>query len=191
MRPPLLASATSLNFIAEVVNGLSLPTIVASFSVMVCAEARAGTSENSAVIGTRSFFMAAFIPPYAVNRLRRYSAISSVHVSPCGIALARDTKAWICPGNSRYTTSTPARRSQPSIRGKCVLDAGRKLVLGREPVIDCDDERVGVQGESRAQAVMRLEIALHPAATVEVSHGGQQGGRRVRRINTRGKVPPR
>src|SRR6267143_398504 len=38
LRPPLLASATSLNLTAEVVNGLSLPTIVASLSVTVWAK---------------------------------------------------------------------------------------------------------------------------------------------------------
>src|SRR6266850_2346504 len=59
MRPPLLASATSLNFMAEVVNGLSLPTIVASLSVTVCAGATAGRSSTAAVRSTRKRFIEA------------------------------------------------------------------------------------------------------------------------------------
>ena len=32
---------------------------------------------------------------YPPSRLRRYSAISSVQVMPCGMALVSDTNAWI------------------------------------------------------------------------------------------------
>src|SRR4029453_13974700 len=46
------------------------------------------------------------------SRRRRNSAISSVHATPCGIALVSDTNAWIWPVYSRWTTSTPASRSR-------------------------------------------------------------------------------
>src|SRR5262245_12541906 len=59
MRPPLLASATSLNFIAEVVNGLSLPTIVASLRVTVCAGAALGWSSTAAVRNATKHFIEA------------------------------------------------------------------------------------------------------------------------------------
>src|SRR5262244_2809391 len=59
MRPPLLASATSLNFIAEVVNGLSLPTIVASLRVTVCAGAAPGWSSTAAVRNATKHFIGA------------------------------------------------------------------------------------------------------------------------------------
>jgi hypothetical protein len=34
-------------------------------------------------------------PRYPPSRFRRYSAISSVQVMPCGMALVSDTNAWI------------------------------------------------------------------------------------------------
>src|SRR5262245_38792100 len=46
------------------------------------------------------------------SRLRRKSAISSVAAMPCGMAFVSDTNAWICPGYSRSTTSTPASCSR-------------------------------------------------------------------------------
>src|SRR5215470_10431860 len=69
MRPPLLASATSLNFIAEVVNGLSLPTIVASLRVTVCAGAALGWSSAAAVRNATKHFIGVLViyPPVRIQ----------------------------------------------------------------------------------------------------------------------------
>ena len=76
-------------------------------------------------------------------------------------------------------------RAKPAIRGEAIVDGGRELVLGRQSIIDRNDDRAGTQREPRAQAVVRLEIALHPAAAVEV-----RDHRARRRTDTRGVVDP-
>ena len=65
-------------------------------------------------------------------------------------------------------------RAEPAVGRQAVVDRGGELVLGRQPVVDGHDERAGVLGQARAQPVMGLEVALHPAAAVEVRHGRQR-----------------
>ena len=75
--------------------------------------------------------------------------------------------------------------AEPAVGRQAVLDRGRELVLGRQPVVDGHDERAGALGQPRAQAVMRLEVALHPAAAVKVRHGRQQRPRGGRGVDAR------
>src|SRR5438132_2886999 len=81
-----------------------------------------------------------------------------------------------------------ALRPGPAIRRQAVLDRGRELVLGRQPIVDGHDEHTRVLGQPRAEAVMRLEIALNPAAAVEVRDGGLRRLRGARGVDARGNL---
>ncbi len=53
-------------------------------------------------------------------------------------------------------------------RGVGVVDRGREPVLGREPVVDADDDRAGVVGEQPAHALVGVQVTDHETAAVEV-----------------------
>ena len=55
----------------------------------------------------------------------------------------------------------------PFRRGDDVLDAGGKFVLGREPVIDGNDNELTFVGQLTAHHVMGIEIADDPAAAMK------------------------
>ena len=82
-------------------------------------------------------------------------------------------------------------RAQPAVGGEAVVDRGRELVLRRQPVVHRDDQRARVLRQPRAEPVMRLEIALHPAAAVEVRDGRATACRRARRVDARGDLAGR
>ena len=52
-----------------------------------------------------------------------------------------------------------------------VVDGGRELVLGRQPVIDRNDDAARGVGERAADLVVALQVADHPAAAVEEDQG--------------------
>ena len=52
--------------------------------------------------------------------------------------------------------------------GYAVVDGGRELVLRGQPVVDRHDRAPGAVGEDPTVGVVGVEIAEHPAATVEV-----------------------
>ena len=56
----------------------------------------------------------------------------------------------------------------PLQRRPCIVDSGGELVLGRQPVVDGDDDRGRRVGECAAELVVALQVADHPAAAVEV-----------------------
>src|SRR5262249_60737302 len=76
----------------------------------------------------------------------------------------------------------------PGVGGEAVVDRRRELVLGSQPVVDGHDEHPGVLGQPRAEPVVGLEIALHPAAAVEVRDGRLRSLRGARRIDAGGNV---
>ena len=62
----------------------------------------------------------------------------------------------------------------PGSGGVAVVGRGRVLVLGREPVVDRYDDRVAEFGEQLLTgAVVRVDVAEHPAASVEIHHDWQ------------------
>jgi hypothetical protein len=82
-------------------------------------------------------------------------------------------------------------RSKPAIRGNAVVDRGRELVLGGQTVVDGDHHHVSVLREPRAQAVMCFQIALYPAAAVEVRHRRLQRTTGARGVDARGNLTRR
>jgi hypothetical protein len=60
----------------------------------------------------------------------------------------------------------------PLSRGVAVVEGRRVDVLGREPVVDRDDERAGPVGDAADRVVADVEVADHPAAAVEVHDHG-------------------
>jgi hypothetical protein len=81
----------------------------------------------------------------------------------------------------RVHTQLAAVLADPSIGGETVLHRGGELGLRRQAIVDGHHDDPGAVGDARAEAVMRLEIALHPAAAVEVHQGGARAaaGHRV------------
>ena len=59
-------------------------------------------------------------------------------------------------------------RERPRVGSGCVFDRRRERVLGREAVVDREHVGARVPAQQPAQAVVRVEIAEHEAAAVEV-----------------------
>ena len=55
-----------------------------------------------------------------------------------------------------------------------VLHAGREPVLGRETVVDRDDDAAGRVADRAAHAVVGVEVADHPPAAVEERDDGRR-----------------
>ncbi len=55
-----------------------------------------------------------------------------------------------------------------------VIDGGGKFVLGREPVIDGNDDELAFVGQFPAHHVVGIEIADHPAAAVKEHQAGRE-----------------
>ena len=62
----------------------------------------------------------------------------------------------------------------PAHRGHAVLEPGRKLVLGRQAIVDARQQKVAGQREPPAGAVVRIEAADHPAAAMDVDQAGRR-----------------
>ena len=60
-----------------------------------------------------------------------------------------------------------ALSGDPFGRGDGVVDGGGEFVLGRQPIVDRDDDQLAFIGELAAHHVMGIEIADHPAAAVK------------------------
>ena len=59
-------------------------------------------------------------------------------------------------------------------RGVHVLHGRGCTMLGREPIVNRDDNRLGVARHRPAEAVMRIQIAEHEPATVTEHHRGRR-----------------
>ncbi len=125
------------------------------------------------------------------------------------------TSIWKTTGGppaSRASCATTAARSPPALSpttatrvgspsssvawatdhsqgGERVVDRGRELVLGREPVVDAHDDDPGPVGQHPALVVVGVEVADHEAAAVE--EDGDAEGRVVRgRVDPQGQRTP-
>src|SRR6266851_3760004 len=108
MRPPLFASAISLNLYAEVVKGLSLPTMVASLRVTTWA----GAGEASP--NTMSMTSAARRTMTSLQRRRRGRLSGAVRAVPAGARLAAAGAHHPDPSPSRSPgRGGPAPRAVP------------------------------------------------------------------------------
>ena len=75
-------------------------------------------------------------------------------------------------------------REDPARRGDGVVVRGRERVLGREAVIEREDDDARAVREGPTEAVVRVDRAYDPPAAVEVDDGGGAvGGRAGRRID--------
>src|ERR1019366_9738356 len=68
----------------------------------------------------------------------------------------------------------------PASRGDGVVDAGWKAMLGREPVVDGDDDGPRLTGKRAAGTVMRIDRSENEATSVKPDEGGREG------VGTRG-----
>src|SRR2546425_4948558 len=119
MRPPLFASATSLNLKAEVVNGLSLPTIVASLSVTVCARAAEGASRATAVRNTRKGFIdASTVERVGPGGRSIVSHATARHHGPRPAAGRHDVGGVERAGRHRGPPSERTKQRRESRRGR-------------------------------------------------------------------------
>ena len=86
--------------------------------------------------------------------------------------------------------SSAACAAAQRVACKAILDPGREFVLGREAVIDRDDDASRAGAQIAAHAVMRVEAAQHKAAAVK-EHQQRKRARAVRRIDAEAQRPAR
>ena len=60
----------------------------------------------------------------------------------------------------------------PCRRGDGVIDGGRKFMLGRQAIIDGDNDELTFVGQLAAHHIVGIEIADHPAAAMEKHQAG-------------------
>ena len=91
--------------------------------------------------------------------LARGQGDRSSEVAPC--AVAGDGE----PGS--VTAERADAVGGPLSRSETVLETGRELVLGSQPVVDANDHGVDVAAQQPAVVVVRVQVADDEAATVE------------------------
>ena len=88
----------------------------------------------------------------------------------------------LSPATTRRLASTPnsSACSATYWRRHTLLDRDREAALGRALIVDEHDHGVGADGELADQPVVRFLVADHPAAAMDVDHGGQLSRRLFR-----------
>ena len=94
---------------------------------------------------------------------------------------ARDDRGEVAAGavaRDRQPLGVGAERGrvggEPADRAGRVLEPGRERRLGREPVVDADDDRARRVGERAHDGVEGVDRAEHPAAAVQVDDERQR-----------------
>src|SRR5688572_5960649 len=59
-------------------------------------------------------------------------------------------------------------RRRPSCRGQAILEGAGERRLGRPAVVDADDDGLELERQGARLALVREEVARHPAAAMEV-----------------------
>src|SRR5581483_10028877 len=80
--------------------------------------------------------------------------------------------------------------SYPFGRSKTILGRGWKFVLGCQPIIHGNDDAPGSIRQAATDAIMRIQVADHPAATVEVDEE-RKGSASLRGIDSDRDLAPR
>src|SRR5919201_429116 len=91
------------------------------------------------------------------------------------------------PAEAASWETAPASQ-KPAIGGEAVLDRGREFVLGRQPIINSDDQHARVLRQPSTQPVMGFEVTLYPPTAVEIRDGRLRRASDVRGIDARGDL---
>ena len=75
--------------------------------------------------------------------------------------------------------------------GVAVVDRGRERVLGSQPVLGRDDDRIEVAGDLGGEAVLHVDGADDETAAVDVEKRRPGQRARLRWVHRRGPVPGR